>query len=62
MVEGAFIVNVTVVVDPEAGTLPVPVQPVQTYWIPEPPETGEETDTVTFEPASNQPLAGEGRS
>ena len=62
MLEGAFMVNVVVVVDPEAGTLPVPVQPVQAYWVPEPPETGEETEALMVEPASNQPLGGEGES
>jgi hypothetical protein len=31
MVEGAFIVKVVDVEEPEAGTLPVPDQPVQTY-------------------------------
>jgi hypothetical protein len=46
--------------EPEAGTLPEPVQPVQTYWIPEPPETEEVTDAVILVPESNQPLDGEG--
>lgn len=38
--ELTVIVNVTEVVLPEAGTDPVPVQPVLRYWIPVPPETG----------------------
>jgi hypothetical protein len=62
MLEGAFIVNVVVAADPEDATLPEPVQPVQTYWIPEPPETGEDTEAVMLELALNQPLTGEGEA
>ena len=47
---------------PEAGTLPLPNQPVQTYRVPGPPETGEATDSVMLEPESNHPLTGEGES
>jgi hypothetical protein len=60
MLEAALIVNVVVVPEPEPGTLPEPLQPVQTYWVPLLPETGEETEAVMLEPALNQPLAGEG--
>jgi hypothetical protein len=60
MLEGALIVNVTLVADPEDETLPEPLQPVQTYWTPEPPETGEETEAVMLEPALNQPVTGDG--
>jgi hypothetical protein len=62
MLEGAFIVNCTLVEDPEDGTLPVPLHPVHTYCIPEPPETGDVTDAVMLEPASNHPLDGFGLS
>jgi hypothetical protein len=62
MLEGALIVNVTLVAEPEAGTLPEPVQPVQTYRVLEPLKTGEETDAVMLELASNQPLEGVGES
>jgi hypothetical protein len=60
MLEGALIVKVVVVPEPEPETLPVPLQPVHTYWIPEPPETGEVTEAVMPKPALNHPLAGEG--
>jgi hypothetical protein len=62
MLDGVAIVKVTDEAVPDAGTLPVPVQPVQTYWVLEPPETGEVTYSVTLEPESNQPLTGEGES
>ena len=62
MVDGALIVKVTDETVPDAGTLPVPVQPVQTYWMPEPPETGEVTDSVMPMPELNQPLNGVGES
>jgi len=62
MVEGAPIVNVTDEALPETGTLPVPVQPLQTHWIPEPPDTGEVTDSAMPDPESNQPLNGVGES
>jgi hypothetical protein len=62
IVEGALIVNVTADALPEAGTLPVPDQPVQTYWVAVPPETGVATDPVMLDPLSNQPLKGEGES
>jgi hypothetical protein len=59
-VEFAVIINVTDDVVPEAGTLPVPVQPVQTYWMPEPPDTGDLMDSVMFVPELNKPLDGVG--
>jgi hypothetical protein len=62
MLDGAAAVKVMDEAVPDAGTLPVPVQPVQTYWMPEPPEPGEVTDSVMLEPESNQPLTGEGES
>jgi hypothetical protein len=62
MFEGTVIVNVTVLVKPEDGTLPEPAQPVQTYWVPAPPETGDVTDSVMLLPESNQPLTGVGES
>jgi hypothetical protein len=62
MLDGAFIVNVTLVEDPEDGTLPEPLHPVQTYCVPEPPETGDDTDAVILVPASNQPEPGVGLS
>ena len=40
---------------PEAGAEPVPVQPVQTYWVPAPPLTGEDTEDDTDVPLSYQP-------
>jgi hypothetical protein len=60
MLDGAVIVNVVEEVEPEAATLPDPVQPVQTYWVPEPPGVGEAMDPVIAVPESNQPLDGEG--
>jgi hypothetical protein len=62
MVEGALIVKVTDEPLPETGTLPVPLQPVQTYWVPEPPDTGDVTESVILDPESNQPLNGVGES
>jgi hypothetical protein len=55
-------VNVTLEDDPEDGTLPDPLHPVHTYWIPEPPDTGDVTEAVTLDPASNHPLDGVGLS
>jgi hypothetical protein len=48
------------VVLPVAGTLPTPVHPVHTYWIPEDPATGEVTEAETAAPESYQRLAGDG--
>jgi hypothetical protein len=62
MLDGAIIVNVTDEALPETGTLPVPVQPLQTHWIPELPGTGDVTDSVMLDPESNQPLNGVGES
>ena len=45
---------------PDAGTFPEPDQPVHTYCVPEPPDTGELTDSVMLVPELNQPLAGLG--
>jgi hypothetical protein len=47
---------------PEEGTLPVPDQPIQTYWMPEPPGVGEVTESFIPMPESNQPLTGLGES
>jgi hypothetical protein len=60
MLEGAVMVKVMDEAVPDVGTLPVPDQPVQTYWTPEPPETGEVTDSVMLVPELNQPLDGVG--
>jgi hypothetical protein len=62
MLDAAFIVKVTVFDVPVAGTLPVPVQPVATYCIPAPPETGDVIDSVIELVALNHPLAGVGVS
>ena len=40
---------------PEEGTLPLPLQPVQTYLVSAPPKTGDVTDEQTPEPALCQP-------
>jgi hypothetical protein len=60
IVEGRIIVNVQDVDAPELGTLPVPDQPVQESCVPASMETGELIDSVTTDPASNQPLPGLG--
>jgi len=52
--------KLTEFVVPDAGTLPVPVQPVQTYCVPEGPATGEGTLALIGVPALNQPLTGLG--
>ena len=44
ILDGASIAKLVEQDDPVAGTLPLPVQPVHTYWIPVPPLTGELTD------------------
>jgi hypothetical protein len=62
MVEGALIVKTTDEAVPEDGTLPVPDQPVHTYWVPVGPAVGEVTDSFMLVPELNQPLAGEGES
>jgi hypothetical protein len=62
MLEGAAIEKLTREEPPEAGTLPVPVQPVQTYCVPEGPDAGEVTEAVMLVPESNQPLIGVGES
>jgi hypothetical protein len=60
MLEGALIVKTTDEAVPEAGTLPVPDQPVQTYWTPDAPATGDVTDSFMLVPELNQPLSGDG--
>jgi hypothetical protein len=45
---------------PDAGTLPEPDQPIQTYRVPLGPDVGETTSSVMLDPESNQPLDGEG--
>ena len=62
MVDGAPMVKVTDERVPETGTLPVPLQPVQTYCVSEGPGVGDVTDSLMLEPASNQPLVGVGES
>jgi len=47
---------------PDAGTLPVPVQPEQTYCVAESADTGDITDADIVLPESNQPLVGVGES
>lgn len=42
--------------------LPVPIQPVQTYWVPVGPGVGEVTDSNIWVPESNQPFDGKGES
>ena len=54
MMEGDVIVNVTLDSVPDAGTLLVPVQPVQTYRVPVGPDAGDVTEAVTLAPESNQ--------
>ncbi len=60
MLDAVVMVKTTKSPEPENGTFPVPVQPVQTYCVPAPPKTGEVTDSVMLEPESNQPLFGVG--
>jgi hypothetical protein len=60
MLDVSVIVKVTDVPVPEAGTVPVPAQPVQTYWVPVGPAVGEVIDSVISVPESNQPLDGFG--
>lgn len=60
MLEGWFIVKSTLVAAPDVGALPVPLQPVQPYWVTIYPATGEVTEACIGVPASNQPLVGVG--
>jgi len=62
MLEGAFMVKVTVVGVPDGGTLPAPVHPVHMYRVPDGSDTGEVTDAVMDDSASNHPLVGVGES
>ena len=59
MLDGWFIVKVTVMPVPVGGTFPVPIQPVHIYCVSVSLGHGEVTDAVT-EPASNHPLVGLG--
>ena len=45
---------------PDAGTLPVPIQPEQANCVTIDPATGEVTEASMDVPASNQPLVGAG--
>jgi hypothetical protein len=60
MLETWFIVNERLVPEPEGGTLPVPVQPVQMYLVPEEPDHREVTEPIIVAPESNHPLVGIG--
>jgi len=59
MDEGALMLKLTEFVVPDAGTLPVPVQPVQMYRV-VPTVTTESTEAVIDDPESNQPPLGVG--
>jgi hypothetical protein len=60
MLEGWSIVKGTLVAVPDAETLPVPSQPVQTYSVTIDAVTGELTEAGMDVPASNQLLIGVG--
>lgn len=60
ILEGDVIVNVTLDPVPDAGTLPLPVQPVQTCCVPVGPDAGDVTEAVMLAPESNHPLIGFG--
>ena len=60
MLEGWSITNCTLVAAPDAGTLPVPAQPVQTYSVPIGPGSGELAEACMDVPPSNQPFIGVG--
>jgi 2',3'-cyclic-nucleotide 2'-phosphodiesterase (5'-nucleotidase family) len=60
MLEGWLIVKSVVSAVPEAGTLPEPVQPEQTYCVTNNPSMGEATEARIDAPASNQPVVGVG--
>ena len=60
MLEGSFKVKFVAVEVPEEGTLPVPVQPVHTYWVLLCANTGEMTDSEMVVPASAHALDGSG--
>ena len=62
MLEGELMVKVTVQAEPVEGILPVPDQPTQTYWIPDPPPMEGVTESVIELPALNHPLPGLGES
>ena len=50
MVDAAVMVKLVLAVDPEEGTDPDPVHPVQTYCTPVPPATGVFTEQFTVLP------------
>ena len=60
MLEGWLIVKNALFASPDAGTLPVPIQPEQANCVTTDPATGEVTDACIDVPASNQPLVGAG--
>jgi hypothetical protein len=62
MLDGAVMAKVTDLSVPEAGTLPVPVQPLQAYCVPVGPDVVEDTASNICVPESNQPLEGRGES
>ena len=62
MLEGAFIVKATEVLEPDDGTLPVPIHPVHTYLVPAEPAQGDVTEAVMLVPASNHSEVGVGES
>ena len=45
---------------PVLGVLPVPVHPMQTYWVPSDPDTGDAICSVRLVPLLNQLVDGEG--
>ncbi len=60
MFEGTRIVKSNVAFEPDVGTLPIPVHPVQANLVPGDPETDELTDAATDSPSSSQRLPGSG--
>ncbi len=58
--DGDVIVNAMLEPVPDAGALPLPVQPVHTYCVPAGPDSGDVTCAVMLVPESNQPLIGLG--
>ena len=51
MLDTAFMVKLQELVVPLPGTEPVPSQPAQAYWMPEPPDTVAGADVFTVVPA-----------
>jgi hypothetical protein len=60
MLEGSVNVNSTLFAVPDVGTLPVPDQPEQAYWVTTEPATCVGTEACTEVPASNHPVFGVG--